>query len=256
MDAIANFLLWHPIFLISKREGDDMYQKRSVMRFLLDLLYPNRCPCCNGFICWDALICTSCMQALHVSEDLFCPRCGKTYSDCICSDDLPYDRAFAMSIYQKPARNGILSLKTGTNLNFGEYAGIYLADQIERQSLQESLDMIIPVPSTASKRRERGYNQAEVIGKALGKRIHVPIRTDILWKDKQGKQQHLLSAEERRKNIQQFQIHPVDLTGYHIVLCDDVLTTGSTICRCASLLKQCGAEWVIVAVAATTEQKE
>jgi competence protein ComFC len=80
------------------------------------------------------------------------------------------------------------------------------------------------------------------------------MRTDILFKMTVMSIQHELSAEERKENVKNLYYFKYndEITGKTILLCDDVLTTGSTADKCSELLKECGAEMVIVAAAATT----
>lgn len=85
----------------------------------------------------------------------------------------------------------------------------------------------------------------------------IPLRADLLEDTGTGAAQHTLSAKERAANTGHFQIpQTADLTGYRILLCDDVLTTGSTMNRCAELLKSRGAAVVTAAAATTTPAQE
>ena len=80
-------------------------------RFLIDLVYPNRCPCCNQVIAWDAWICEACQIETALNPDTVCSGCGKPFDDCMCSESLAFDGAMAVSRYEGRARQGILQLK-------------------------------------------------------------------------------------------------------------------------------------------------
>lgn len=99
---------------------------RNSYRFLIDLVYPNRCPCCNQVIAWDAWICEACQIETALNPDTVCSGCGKPFDDCMCSESLAFDGAMTVSRYEGRARQGILQLKQAENLNFANYTGTVL----------------------------------------------------------------------------------------------------------------------------------
>lgn len=221
--------------------------------FILDLFFPNRCPVCRVFIEYDKFICEKCGEKLKLCKaDDICPECGK--QECICSENMHYDKAVSAFVYEDAARLGILSLKDG-HKEFGYYLGNILADMIEKNKEISEADMIIPVPMSAERLRERGYNQAEIIAEIISDRLGIEINNKILYK-KASEVQHSLNREQRMKNVSAFGINQTELSGKKIILCDDVLTTGSTLNRCAELLKNAGAADVYAAAGATTKLKK
>ena len=106
------------------------------------------------------------------------------------------------------------------------------------------------------KKRRRYCNPAEVLAKEIAAVTRIPMRTDLLHCAETAVAQHTLSAAQRRKHVSQFSAAGKDLKGYRILLCDDVLTTGSTMNRCAELLKAQGAVSVAAAAAATTRRNK
>ena len=103
---------------------------RNSYRFLIDLVYPNRCPCCNQVIAWDAWICEACQIETALNPDTICSGCGKPFDDCMCSESLAFEGAMAVSRYEGRARQGILQLKQAENLNFANYTGAVLGERI------------------------------------------------------------------------------------------------------------------------------
>ena len=224
----------------------------NLKKIILDIFYPNRCPCCNGFIRWDEIICDKCVSDIEQMENPdFCPLCGR--NPCICDSGLFYDRAFVYKPYDGAIRNGVISMKRGNNTNFAEYAGEKLAAMLE--SCQD-IDCIIPVPMSAAKKRSRGYNQAELISDKISEILGIPVRNDILFMIYSKKEQHSKSAKERAEIKNYLEINEnADLSDMKIIICDDVITTSSTVNACAELLKSKGAAEVIAVLASGTVLK-
>ncbi len=224
-------------------------------RSLLDFFYPNRCPACDAFIGAHELLCETCADALLLAHEDYCHYCGKTI--CRCKQFSPaYDYAVVCSVYHE-AMPAVIRLKDSTNTNFAVYAAQILASRLQLGiSYYKQIDCVMPVPMHRTKQRMRGYNQAALIGREIARLTDIPYREDLLTKGHSRTEQHRLSAQERAHNLDSFGIRDCDLSGMRILLCDDVLTTGNTMHRCAELLKEKGASAVIAAAAATTAPKQ
>ena len=107
-------------------------------------------------------------------------------------------------------------------------------------SILKSYDTIIPVPISKKRRKERGYNQSELIAKEMAKNLGIEYNTDCLIKVKNIVEQSKLNKEERQKNIQGvYELHKQNrLQNKKILLIDDIYTTGSTVNECCKILKQ------------------
>ena len=68
---------------------------RNSYRFLIDILFPNRCPCCDTLIAWDELVCETCRMETALDESTLCSGCGKTLANCMCKEGLFFDGAIA-----------------------------------------------------------------------------------------------------------------------------------------------------------------
>lgn len=216
---------------------------------VLNLLYPNRCPGCDRFLSAQETVCQLCAESMLVEQNGYCHECGKI----TCSRQhkkLYYDKAVVACRYDHAAVPAVLKLKKSRNLNFADFSGKILAERFTNAEYGKA-DMIIPVPMHPSKKRIRGYNQAALIAQKMAVLLDLPCREDILYKSK-SVSQHTLNAWQRAKNVENFGIHDISVKDLHIILCDDVLTTGSTMNRCAELLKSAGAARVIAASAVTT----
>ncbi len=211
---------------------------------LLDCFYPNRCGCCQCRIAFDGLLCESCRSELGGLRGSYAEWENKT-SDSV----YPWDGAAAVFRYQGAAKAGVLALKDGLR-NFGYYAGRELAACIRESGAAAEIDLVTWVPVTKHRRRSQGYAHAEIIGKAAAKALGIPASGGLLEEHAGKLRQHQLQAAERVQYAERFTHTGQNLSGKAILLCDDVLTTGSTLRRCTVLLKNCGAERVYIAAAA------
>ena len=233
----------------------------QTIRKVLDFFYPNVCPRCGIILHPEETVCDACAEKMLLSQNDYCQKCGKT--NCMCQyRKLAYDRAVVACRYDKESAPAVLALKESKNTNFAYFTARILAERLRHGSyyqVQET-DYVMPVPMHKAKQKQRGYNQAGLIARELAELLHLPYREDVLYKEKSAAEQHTLtSAQERAKNVGSFGIREVSLENMRIILCDDVLTTGSTMNRCAELLKFKGAAFVTAAAASSTsppEQKE
>ncbi len=219
--------------------------------FILDIFLPNRCPFCGKIIMWDRYVCEDCSSAVTGANDIICRRCGQ--SVCVCGENIRYDRVFASFLYkEKPVKDAIYRLKVDGDTGIAVYAADDIAAHMEKENIPEP-DIIIPVPMGKKKRRKRGFNQAELFAKCIGKRLDVPVDNDILYKYDTDDEQHNYGMNIRKERVKGlFGAEKIDLSGVSVMLCDDVMTTGSTLNECAGLLKELGAESVTAAVCAVT----
>lgn len=225
----------------------------SIKLFALDILFPNRCPFCGKFIEWNRLCCKECNETLTLANDAVCHKCGQ--DKCRCDkESCVFDSIYASYFFDE-AEKAVYGLKLRGELNFAELAAEDFVKRAGEDNIRKS-DIIVPVPMGRRKRRKRGHNQAELFGKSIGKRLDIRVRNDILFKYDTADEQHYHTAEERAGRVKDiFRKGEADLSGMSVILCDDVMTTGSTLNRCAELLKEMGAETVTAVVCAVTRFK-
>ncbi len=132
--------------------------------------------------------------------------------------------------------------------NRREYGDFYVREMLGscKEAVRSwNIDLIIPIPLHRSRRRTRGFNQAELIARKLGKELGIPVSADTLLRSRKTKPQKELNDQERRNNLKNaFKIGKNDLEFKKILLIDDIYTTGSTIDAAASVLLDHGAEKV------------
>lgn len=227
----------------------------SIKSFLLDFLFPNRCPFCGGFISFDRLCCEECFAEILWADKYICRKCGKPMRpECDCKNVHSYSYCASAAYYSGAVKNGIYSLKFKNNLNSALIFGRALKGMLDEMGVLDEIDIAVPVPMSPKQQRMRGYNKAEEIANAVVKGTDIPVRTDLIRRRFSKTAQHDLSAEERHSAAHKnyyTDIHGTPLSGMTVLLADDVLTTGSTLDACSELLSALGAERVVCAAAAT-----
>lgn len=234
-------------------------------KFFLDTLFPQFCLSCGRE---GNLICKDCLSTIEISEFIYCPFCKfqkRVFEKGTCSlhRKMKLSGLFSATSYQnKLVKKLIANFKykpylknLAKSLSFLIIAHFLLS---ENKMILESPDynpptaqsLLVPVPLTSAKRRERGFNQTEEIAKVLSKFFKIPLLFNNLIKIKKTQPQVKLKREEREKNIKDaFKLkNPELIQGKRIFLVDDVFTTGSTMEECARVLKEAGAQevWGIV----------
>lgn len=228
--------------------------RRERSRFWLDIIYPCKCPFCGKAIRWYMLSCEKCFSSICWTDERFCPKCG--LFKCICGErEIPYERFYSAMIYNGSDEvvRAFSSFKYHNNLNLNGILCDMLAYKIRNSDDFRHYDMIIPMPMNKFIRHERGYNQAEIMSEELAKQLGSVSRNDIIFKKYSRKFQHELNREERAVNAgKQYYAGNVRIDGKTVLLCDDIVTTGSSVIKCASLLRELGAERVDAAAGAVT----
>jgi ComF family protein len=175
-----------------------------------------------------------------------------------CQDSRPlFARATAYGAYRSELRELIHLLKYEGVLPARHVLGRMLAEAIAKLNLGESPVLVVPVPLYSSKKRQRGFNQSELIARTALKNIdtlNFHLRTDVLVRERDTVSQIGLTRPQRADNIRgAFRVaHPSRVAGHKILLVDDVLTTGTTASECARVLRKAGVENVWVATVGRT----
>lgn len=230
-----------------------MVSRRLIYKFLLDFVYPNRCPICGSFIKWDELLCKVCESKLPFHEKTLCERCGK--DKCLDHDSLHFDSIYTLMRYEDICVKAIHQLKDDRQLNFAEYSAKPLGNVLRENGIAQQADIITSVPMHRSKRRKRGYDQAQKLAHFTAAELGINENYRLLGRTKDTAEQHTLTASERKTHAEEIYFSlpdHADIKGKNILLFDDVYTTGSTLNVCSGLLKNMGAKNVFCAAIATT----
>ncbi len=232
-----------------------------MLNLILDIIYPPRCPICKVLLKEKELFCKKCLSGFKRLEKPFCSICSIPFSGkgTICESCLrkrPYfDLISAPFIYKESAKEAIHILKYQKKISISRPIGRLFSEYAIRWWRWKKEDfLIVPVPLSKKKLKERGFNQSLILARYISDALGIPMDYTSLRKVKETESQTYLSANQRKKNIKDaFQVMG-NLRKRNILLIDDVATTGSTLNECAKALKKAGAEKVICLVFARSVQ--
>jgi ComF family protein len=205
---------------------------------LINLFYPNICAGCESFLLQDEkVLCTRCRHEIPLTHHILNPN-NEAFSKFY--GKVPVEFAAAFLYFHKKGRvqELIHKLKYKGHEEIGMALGYWFAEELKQFEPIKDVSCIIPVPLHPKKLRERGYNQVTSFGKALSENLNIPFEENVLIRNLYTKTQtkkNLLGRTELAKNL--FDItDDISLNGNHIILVDDVITTGSTLEKCCNAL--------------------
>lgn len=218
---------------------------------LISWVYPRRCPICHGIVTEKGRkACKSCVEKVEYIVEPRCKKCGKSLTNEVkeyCYDCELKTHEFIQGrgafAYQEEMKQSIYRFKYG---NKREYADFYVEEILKNhENWIRSCEpqVLIPVPLYGPKKRQRGFNQAEIVAKKLGRYLDIPVVTKLVVRCKKTVPQKELSTKDRKNNMKKaFKICQSKVKLRKVMLVDDIYTTGSTIDEVAKTLKQSGVE--------------
>lgn len=222
-------------------------------------MFPPQCPYCETIIERTQIMCDSCFRKIRFITGAKCHRCGRPLPlppsetnekllclSCLQNKRKAYDLARSVFVYDFFSRDAILKLKYADRIDLRHFFVNYMLQA--GIDLFDKTDLIIPVPLSKRRRLKRKYNQAGVLGDLLAKRLKKPYSATTLIRIRHTKKQENISRQQRENNVKNafFVTKPHIVRDKHILLIDDVLTTGSTADACAKTLKKAGAKAVYI----------
>jgi competence protein ComFC len=226
---------------------------KEVFWKIIDWIYPPSCCSCGKI---GKLFCDDCFSILQTPSIYSCTLCGEPLKKpgiCLrCRTHPPHFYSLrSLGYFTGPLRDAIHSLKYQRNFGLGEFFSSPLAQIIMRERWQ--IDLITAVPLNEKRRKERGYNQAEVLAEPVARKMSVLYSSNIIKRIKHTDSQVGLSLQERQNNVAGAFLAVSELVNSkNILIIDDVATTGSTIDACAKALKDAGAKNVFALTLAKT----
>lgn len=212
----------------------------SIIKEFQNLFYPRYCLICHSkLITYEEEICLQCLHKLPRTNNYL-----ETHNNI--EDRLwgrfPFERIASFCFYIK---GGMLpplihNLKYNNGKNVGILLGKIYGKDLLDSDFVNTIDFIVPVPLHPDKEKLRGYNQSEMIAKGLSQSMGIPLSNDNLQRTISNPTQTDRGKTQRWENVKGiFELkEPSKYSGRHILLVDDVITTGSTIEACVSALTQ------------------
>lgn len=221
-----------------------MAARISFVRRILDFLMPRYCAVCGSRLgITDHAICMVCNW--HLPRTHFCRNPKDNEMARRFWVLMPIENAAALFYYyaHSPSTNTILHFKYDEEWNVAEDMGSIAANEFKDYGFFDGIDAIVPMPITWRRKMERGYNQSYHIAIGVRNITGLPIITDAVKRVSFKGSQTKKSLMERRENVKKaFRLKNSNrVRGKHILLIDDVVTTGSTILACAEELMKGGA---------------
>jgi len=204
---------------------------KIIARTVESLFWPPHCALCYNRTNNDP-VCSSCMQDSSLDCSRRCPICGEDIgNNSLCSNHPKAAYPFYMSIFSFDGviRELIHMLKYAGRKDIGRFLGYYMVSAIEWDSITTSADCLVPVPLHSSKKRDRGFNQSDVIGGAIAKALGLPLVSNAVKRVRMTESQTKMeNAEARKSNMAGAFVSSSELSGRNVVIIDDVITTGAT----------------------------
>ncbi|MCC2110657.1 MAG: ComF family protein [Hyphomicrobiales bacterium] len=240
-------------------EGSAKSRFAALTRFAVDLLVPPRCAACGRPIAEAHGLCAGCWPRLRLIERPYCDRLGTpfpyelgagTLSTAAIADPPIYDRARAAAVYDDVARSLVHGLKYADRTELAVMMGRWMARAGD--DILAGADVLVPVPLYRTRLWRRRFNQAAMLAHAVARMRTILVSTSALVRVRSTRQQVGLTARERAENVRGAFRVPAEqriiVDGRHVVLVDDVLTSGATVSAATRALKRAGASKVDVLV--------
>lgn len=214
-----------------------LHRLRSPVRALARVVYPEFCLGCSRPLA-DGVVCAPCRRRLSrpTAEDVTA-RISKAESE-------PFD--WACALWRFDAGGTVQRIQHALKYRGRPSLGQALGRDMKRLVTHWRPDLVAPIPLSRQRLLERGYNQAEPLASGLAESLDVPLATHLLMRTRSTRSQATLAFDQRQSNVEGAfsfigEATPEALDGLHILLVDDVLTTGATLLSAAAPLRRFGA---------------
>ena len=222
----------------------------ELMDKLLSSLFPARCIFCQQTVRHDFMVCTDCYQSLPHNKSC-CQRCALPLAEemsttVLCGRCIRKPPAFDYTCspfrYEDDIIGLVHQLKFGEKISYARSIGEMLFQHYSTSD--EKPDCLLPVALHKSRLRQRGFNQSIEISRVLAKKLAIPIEHTAIVRERSTSAQTGLNAKQRVKNIRGAFRVAGELNYKHVLIIDDVMTTGATVNELAKLLKKNNVERV------------
>lgn len=214
---------------------------------IADLLMPRICLCCGAELePGEEHLCAKCMADLPLTRfwklrespmaGEFNALIQKNMGEDVCYQ--PYGYGAALFFYKGGYKEITKALKYKRNFKAGRYFARMLGERLKESEFFRNIDLVVPVPLHWTRRWSRGYNQAGIIAKEVARELGSPCKPRFLKRARRTRTQTHLGAEGRSRNVEgAFKLSSLIQEAGHILLIDDVFTTGATAAACERALR-------------------
>ncbi len=216
---------------------------------LLQTLFPSTCACCGEVLMpGEKQICLNCMADLAAT--LYSAH-DDNRTERLLGGRFRFSHATSLYIFHRSntVQKLIHAMKFHGNSDLCILMGRQMGLTLLASGRFDDVDLLVPVPLHWRRRLQRGYNQSELLCRGIAEVLHRDVNTRALRRHRYTHQQSLQASSDREANVEgAFSLrHPEDLAGRHILLVDDVLTTGATLSSCCQPLS--GVEGLTISIA-------
>ncbi len=210
----------------------------NLLENVLNFIFPSVCGFCNKI--GEGYVCQKCKRSI-IHSNIFLNQL-----DLYRNNDIFIDEHFYLFSYTGIIREKILQYKFDDKAYLANTIYEFFMNNEKLYRFLKKYDIIIPIPISSSRKRERGYNQSELLTKKLNELVNIHIETKVLKKEKNNQPQSSLNKLQRKENVKNvYKVqNELKISNKYILLLDDVYTTGSTANECAKILKQAGGKEV------------
>lgn len=237
-----------------------MHKLKLWGRIITDTLFPRFCLACHKrLLLNESYICTSCLFSLPFTQ--LRGEKGNIIERLTCDDVVCTERANSLFFYQSHSKycQIFFHFKYYNHPDVAIEMGRMMANELQNTDFFNNIDCLVPVPLSPQRFKKRGYNQSERLARGISEITHIPIDTTSVIRCVDNPTQTHLSAQQRLENVKDiFKLaNATALKGKHVLIVDDVITTGSTTRACARAVMQAeGATVSIISLATSSFNKK
>ncbi|MBR5127976.1 MAG: ComF family protein [Roseburia sp.] len=221
---------------------------------LYSIFFPRHCPICDETIAYGYKICPACEKKIPYIKEPVCKKCGKQLENErqeYCGDCSRKKHYFlqgkAVFSYRKEMKLSMYRFKYSNKREYADYYAEVAVCEYGIWIKRKGIEVIVPVPMFLDKKRQRGYNQAEIFAQALSREMGIPVEKRLIRRVRNTAPQKSLNDRERKDNLKNaFQVDRNIVKYRKILLVDDIYTTGTTVDAIAENLQKVGVTEIYV----------
>lgn len=212
---------------------------KAFFQNLLQTLFPSTCACCGDvLLTGEKQICINCLANLTAT---FYSAHDDNHTERQLAGRIPYQHATSLYVFRKgnTVQQLVHAMKFHSNSDLCIFMGRQMGLELLHSGRFDDIDLLVPVPLHWRRQLQRGYNQSELLCRGISEVMGRPVNKRALVRHRNTHQQSMQASGDREENVRDaFSVrHPDDLQGKHLLLVDDVLTTGATLGSCCDALK-------------------